>query len=119
MLIAAAILTVLVGFAHSILGERRLIAPLIADPALPVPVGHRTTRLILRAAWHATTLSWWALAALLVWSAATPGTRAVPIAVAALFAILGPFSLIASRGRHPGWVFFLPAAVLCTLSALG
>ncbi|MEC9249825.1 MAG: hypothetical protein VX501_04190, partial [Pseudomonadota bacterium] len=65
--LTAAVLLVLVGLFHSVLGGKRLIAPIVARDELPAILGSRTTsRVTLKAGWHLLTVMWFALAAILV-----------------------------------------------------
>ena len=120
MLLIAAILTVAVGLMHSILGERRLIGPLLRMEGLPVILGSlNNTKLTLRIAWHATSLMWWGIAALLAYMHFSDGTVGMAFLwmVSAVFGISGAVALIASRGKHRSWVFFLPIAALTGYAA--
>ena len=66
MLFIAAILTILVGLMHSVLGGRYLISPILRLEGHPSILGSReNARVTLWAAWHATSLTWWGLAAVL------------------------------------------------------
>jgi hypothetical protein len=122
-LVAAAILTVLVGILHSWLGERRLIGPLLApgqrSPLLDRSAFHRS---VLRFAWHLTTVTWFAFAAVLLVLAAVPALAATDRLVLAIIAILfggsGAFTSIMSRGRHISWPFFLAIGVLSAIPLL-
>ena len=111
LLLSAAVLTVAIGVAHSWIGERRLIGPLLAPDRLSgVLAKSDFARQTLRFAWHITSVAWWGIAAILVALALRPidGTgRWTLIAIAATFLISGLTSLVASRGRHLSWPAFL------------
>ncbi len=121
MLLIAAILTIAVGLMHSILGGRRLIKPILEMEGLPVILGDiRNTRLTLFAGWHMLTLTWWSIAATMIYLhyfSAGMETAFLAI-VAGMFAISGMTALIASRGRHLSWVFFLPTSAISAYCAL-
>ena len=122
MIEAAALCLFLVGVMHSALGGRRLIAPLMARADFPVILGsQRNGRLTLFFGWHALTLFWWAQAVVLLRIAQDPTDAAqmTLLSLAAACGIMGLVALIASRGRHLSWVFFLPVAALLALSAGG
>ena len=122
MLFLAAALLIAVTAMHSILGELRLIGPILRIENLPVILGsRRNTRATIRIAWHLTSLFWLCLAALLVRLQLGTGDLAVWFlwSVTAAFALSGAAALIVSRGRHLSWVFFLPIAVLCGTYAAG
>lgn len=120
MLLIAAILTIAVSLMHSVLGERRLIGPLLRREDLPVILGSlKNTRLTLRIAWHITSLMWWGIAAVLAYMHVAPETASVAFLwmVSAVFGVSGAAALVASRGKHRSWVFFLPIAVLTGYAA--
>lgn len=124
MLLLAAALIVLTGLAHSILGERYILVRLFRRPLPPLFGSDDFTRRTLRFAWHLTTVTWLAFAALLVdasgafdgrWGSASVerGVQILGIGSAAC----GLLALIGSRGRHLSWVVFLAVAALCGLGA--
>ncbi len=121
MLYAAAILAVITGFAHSILGERRLISPILRDSQPgPEVLKHPMARQILRFAWHITTLSWIAEAIVLVLAGSLePAQQGRPIVlvIGLAFLTMALVSFIVSRGRHIGWPF-LAATGAAALGAL-
>ncbi|WP_417492883.1 hypothetical protein [Maricaulis sp.] len=122
MLLIAAALLLAVSAMHSIVGEIRLIRPLLRLDGLPVILGSPDmTRTTIRVAWHLTSLIWLGMAALLVRLQQTPMDFAACFlwVMAALFAASGAAALVASRGRHLSWVFFLPIAALCARFASG
>ena len=116
---AAALLTFLVGAAHSWLGERHLIGPMLApeNRAGPLARSH-FMRQVLRFAWHITSVAWWGSAALFAWLATVPldaNGRAALVAAAATFGVSGVMTLVLSRGRHLAWIAFLAIAALALL----
>jgi len=122
LLIAAAVLAIAIGAAHSWLGERYLIMRLLRRDSLPKLFGTDVfTRQTIRFAWHLTTIAWCGLAALLLLLAgALPGLRAGTGALhilAATFASSAGLSLVLTRGRHLSWVVFLAIAALCVAAA--
>ncbi|WP_204114135.1 hypothetical protein [Shimia biformata] len=121
MLLIAALLLVLVGLMHSVLGGRRLIAPLLARPDLPVILGsQRNSRVTLWAGWHLLTLFWWGQAVVLMTMQFRPDLvpLAVLVTVSACCGIGAGLALVLSRGRHLSWLGFLPIAVLTAWVAL-
>lgn len=118
-LLCSALLTLVIGLVHSVMGEQRIFRHLRAGGIAPTQGGPALREFqvrILWASWHLATCFGWAISALLFWLAApgvAPDTRhgLVWIAVLALAAA----ALIvagATRGRHPGWIAMLIAAVL-------
>lgn len=101
--------------AHSILGERWLIGPLTA-PATRSGMLARSgyARLVLRFAWHLTSIAFVGLAAPLAVYAFAPvdwTARLMLRLVAATSIAMGGVTLAISRGRHLAWPFFLGAGV--------
>ena len=112
--VLAAALAVLVAAAHSWLGERYVIAPLLRRPDLPRLLGGDTfTKRTLRFAWHLTSVAWAGLAAVLIAAAplaSQPARAAVGRVVAATFAASSVVALAGSRGRHLSWIVFAAIA---------
>jgi hypothetical protein len=120
LMIAAALLLI-TAMAHSYLGERYLLKKLFKHGNLPPMLGSRQfTQGVLRFAWHLTSVAWLGLAAvllLLAQGAATP--EALGWVLGTTFGIHGLVSLLASRGKHLSWVFFLAIGVLSVLGTGG
>jgi hypothetical protein len=122
LLLAAACLILLVGAAHSYLGERYIFVRLFRRTDLPKLFGSDLfTRRTLRFAWHLTTVSWWGLAALL---AVTAASRSGTVSLGEIGAVLGATSLVSavvafvgSRGKHLSWIAFLAIAALAWLGS--
>jgi DUF1680 family protein len=111
----AAVLTVAVAVAHSVLGERYLLVRLFRRTELPRLFGSDwLTRRTLRFAWHLTSIAWLGLAALLALlpSFGGPGAAAAGRVIALTFLVTGLVTALASRGRHLAWVVFLAIAAL-------
>lgn len=114
VLALASLAIVTVAATHSILGELKLIGPLVA-PATRAGLLAKSefARQVLRFAWHLTTIAWIALAGELVvvasgWEARRGGLAVVAIA----FLATGLITFAASRGRHLAWPAFLLIAAL-------
>jgi sterol desaturase/sphingolipid hydroxylase (fatty acid hydroxylase superfamily) len=114
--LAAALLSLFVGVAHSWLGEIKLIGPLLAPERRQAPLSGNFMRSVLRYAWHLTSVAWvgmgLALAVLTLTPLDQPG-RMVAAVIGATFLITGLAVLIISRGRHLAWLVFLAIAGLC------
>ena len=113
-LILAAFLAWFVGTAHSWLGERRLLGPLLAERAGMLGRSKFAAR-TLRGAWHLTTLAWWGLGATLATVALAPPASQVHgalVAMAITFLVTGAVIAISSRGRHFAWPIFVAIAGL-------
>ncbi len=116
---AAAGLLILLGVAHSYLGERYILIRLFRRPDLPKLGGSDVfTRRTLRFAWHLTSVAWWGFAALLLTlrGASTADTRTLAYVIAVTSAVSGVVALLGSRGRHPSWIVFLAIATLVWLA---
>jgi hypothetical protein len=121
LLYAAALLATVTALTHSILGERRLIGPILGETAPgPVILKGSLARKILRFAWHVTSLAWIAQAAVLVIIATLPpDTQGPPIVVVTglSFLLMAVVSIAISRGRHVGWPL-LAAVGIAALAAV-
>ena len=118
LLIIAASLTIFIGLAHSILGERYVFAKLFSLDSLPEINGSQLfTKRLLRWAWHITTLAWWGFAAILIAVANDYGQREILIITALTFASSALVSAISSRGWHLSWIVFLSIAAICSYVA--
>jgi hypothetical protein len=113
----AALLIVATMCLHSILGQRRLIRPLLdqTEGIMQRPL----TRFIVPFAWHYTSLLGLVVASiLLAWAWAPESARPIGLAMAAaVFTTAGMWDAIGSRGQHVGW---LPLTLigLASLAAL-
>ncbi|MEZ9524877.1 hypothetical protein [Enterovibrio norvegicus] len=116
LLYVAAILLVIISFAHYYLGERYILIRLFKRNNLPKLFGSEAfTKKTLRFAWHITSIAWCGFAALLV-VIAQPQFSAKTLAtvIATTFFLHGLLSLVASQGKHLSWVVFF-AIFACTL----
>lgn len=118
-LLCAAVVLLAVATAHSLLGERLIFRPLrtggIVPTAAAPPLRERHVR-ILWASWHIVSLLGCAFAAVLLRLAFPSEPQAFQAFVQnAMILALAASSLLvlgATRGRHPGWIGLLAAAVL-------
>ena len=124
-LLAAGVLMILIGLAHSVIGEilifRQLRAGTIVPLLAPPPLRERHLR-ILWANWHLTSVLGWGLAALLILFARSSdlSAYALHIRIIAIAMLTGSvLVLYATRGRHPGWFGLLVAAGLAWLGQSG
>jgi len=119
MLTLAAVLIVLLGLAHSVLGERYILVRLFRRPDLPKLFGGTAfTTSTLRFAWHLTTLAWWGFAAILLHvehgSLSTP--RLLQVIAVTTF-VSGLLPLFFTRGRHLSWIVFFTVAAVLAIAA--
>ncbi|MCO6475438.1 MAG: hypothetical protein J5I94_02400 [Phaeodactylibacter sp.] len=121
LLYLAAIAALLIGAAHSILGERYILIRLFRRDNLPKLFGGTAfTKATLRFTWHITTIAFWGFAAILFLMAQDAVSfQNLAWAVAATFLLIGATALIASRGRHLSWIVFLFIGAVCWYAAVG
>ena len=116
----AALLIVVLGLAHSILGERYILVRLFRREDLPKLFGSSsfTTR-TLRFAWHITTVAWFGFAALLVQIGNGHLTSSSAAQIIGLTSIASGFlPLIITRGKHLSWlVLFIIGGISLFVSA--
>ncbi len=115
LLLLAALLCVVTAVIHSVAGEKRLIAPMLADRSgvLASPLA----RQVIRFAWHWTTALWVTVGALLV--AQVRGDIDLPwliLLVGAVHLSAGIADAFMTRGRHIGWPFITAIGALALTS---
>lgn len=118
----AGLVMALTALVHSVVGEFLIFRQLRSSGIVPTQGGpllrERHVR-ILWASWHLVSVLGWALTAILIAVALSPGhplpsTWLVKVAIAASLAG-SALVLFATRGRHPGWFSLLVAAILAWL----
>lgn len=105
----ASILLLMIGIAHSYLGERYILIRLFRREDLPKLFGgDEFTKNTLRFAWHLSTVAWWGFAAILL-HLAQSGTANGSVGNIIGVTFLAHFlvALLGSKGRHLSWVLFL------------
>ncbi len=102
---------IVTAIAHSLVGEARLISPLLARD-IDLLSGYRAN--LVRFAWHFTSLLMIVTALVVGW----PGTPALLIKITGVIWLLaGALDLILTRGKHIGWPLLSAAGVLALLGA--
>ena len=116
LLSTAAVLLIVTAFAHSALGERRLIGPLLARRE--GILASDLARFILRFAWHLTSVTWAILAPILVQLVRDPATARFWAAAGTgvAFTGIGLFDAVSTRGRHVGWPLLTAIGIAALLS---
>ncbi len=120
MLLFAAVLTFILGVAHSYLGERKLIQPILKMDGLPIILGNlKYTKNTLWISWHMVTLFMWGISAVLTYRqlSSNPIDAAFLGMVSVLFALFGVTSIVLSRGAHKSWIVFFPVSAITAYSA--
>ncbi len=109
MFYIAAFFIVLIGVAHSYLGEKYILVRLFRKNDLPKLFGGtKFTQNTLRFAWHLTTVAWFGFALILVYLVAGQMTKQIVGNVIGLTFLIHFFvALIASKGKHFSWIVFL------------
>jgi hypothetical protein len=123
---AAGVLALIVGAAHSVLGEILIFRHLRSRglvPSMGVPPLRERHIRILWATWHLATVFGWASAVVLL-RLASPSTASSLQALvenAIVVAFLGGsfLVLIGTKGRHPGWIGLLAVAALAWFGRAG
>jgi len=117
LLTIASLLIVATMCVHSVMGQRRLVRPLLDEGA--GVMRHPLARFIVPFAWHLTSAIGLALAAILfAWAWAPDQARTISLAATGIvFTASGIIDAIGSRAKHIGWA---PLALigLSSLSAL-
>jgi len=113
MLQLAAVLIVLLGIAHSMLGERYILTPLFRRDLPKLFGGQEFTRNTLRFAWHLTTVLAFGLGVILWQLPSTPSPMSLARTLGWCLVASGLLPLVFTRGRHLAWVVLLAAGGLC------
>ena len=117
VLLTAACLCVVTAGIHSIMGEQRLIGPLLNSQAriMREPLA----RQVVRFAWHWTSALWLVVAVVLV-SAATGSfvDRTILLAIALAHIVCGLLDAAITRGKHIGWPFILSIGALTLFAVI-
>lgn len=104
---------VIAAFVHSVLGARRLLAPLLE--ARHGILGDDQPRRVVRFAWHATSVLMLVSAAAVAW----PGTpRSLISLIGGAWLATGLFNAAYTRGRHIAWPVLSAAGVLALIGAM-
>ena len=108
----AAATMIAVAFVHAIIGERRLIGPLLASNSGVMAVPQ--ARQVMRFAWHMTSMLMILCGVVVAW----PGTDQVLIAIiGAAWLGAGLFDAGLTRGRHIGWPFLTAAGAFALVGS--
>ena len=119
---AAGTLAFIVGFVHSLFGERLIFRRMRIGTIVPTNggkvIGEGHVRIIW-ASWHIVTLFGWLIAATLIWLAASPDRIAnqgvLLSGIASTMLVSALLVLVATKARHPGWAGLLGVAALVWL----
>ena len=109
----SAITMTLTALVHSILGEKRLIKPLLAldNEIMRRPLARK----VIRFAWHFTTILMILSALIVVWPSSPSSLIAI---TGALWLAIGLFDAAYTRGQHIGWPFLAAGGALALIGAM-
>lgn len=118
MLILATILLLVMGIAHSYLGERYILVRLFQRENLPKLFGGTAFTVgTLRFVWHLTTVAWLGLACLTFIASRGPISRDdVLLVIGRVALVSAAFPLYFTRGRHLSWIVFIVIGALVLLA---
>lgn len=113
----SAALVVITCLTHSIVGERRLIGPLMV--MREGVLQHDLARQVIRFAWHLTTAIGLVVAFHLFSAGTDPsaGDRTIVLLSGAVLAGAGLFDAIYTRGKHIGWPLLFASGLFALLSS--
>ena len=109
---------IIVTLAHSIFGETRLLQPLFKYRGNRV-LESKLARMVLRFAWHLTSVMWIMMAVFLYRIGFSPAEELRPTILVTIglgFLVVGLFDLILSRAKHIGWPPLVAIGILCLLA---
>ena len=117
LLLAAALVCVLTALMHSLVGEVRLVGPLVRSRS--GVMGRPLARQVVRFAWHWTSVLWLFVAAVLVSAGlGQPIERWLLACIGGVHLVLGLFDAVITRGRHLGWPLLILIGGLTLLALL-
>ncbi|MFQ1699446.1 hypothetical protein ACJ5NV_02510 [Loktanella agnita] len=104
LILTSAACLLLTSTLHAVGGEIYLLRPMFRHRGNRV-LDNQLGRLVLRFAWHVTSLSWVMLAVILYGMVYAPGVlnQVILLSVGMGFLVIGLFDLVVSKGRHVGW----------------
>ena len=115
LLFIAGILSILLGLAHSFLGERLIFSGWRETP----PVIPRRHRNIIWASWHLGSFLGFGIGGALMFLARQveilPRLQPILVSLIVSFVLSGLIVFYATKGKHPGWLVLLIIAVLTFL----
>lgn len=117
MIIAAIISLIAVSALHSIAGEKLLLAPMFERRGNKV-LDNALARLVLRFAWHLTSILWIMMAIILYVLVFSPDQlpSVILLTFGIGFTLVGIFDLIVSKARHMGWPVLTAIGVFCLIA---
>ena len=109
----SAALMVSTAVVHSLLGEKRLIRPILCLDSKVT--NSLLARKILRCAWHLTSVFMISNALLVLWKGTPPG---LVVVTGTAWLAVGLFDAVYTRGQHLGWPLLSGAGLFALLGVL-
>ena len=117
LFLAAGVVCVLTALVHSLVGEVRLIGPLVRSRS--GVMGRPLARQVVRFAWHWTSVLWLMVAGVLVSAGVGHAVDTWLLAcIGGVHLVLGLFDAAVTRGRHLGWPMLILIGGLTLLALL-
>ena len=116
--LAAALLILLIGAVHSVLGERLIFRRMRRSGYIPTEGGQVLREPYVRiiwASWHVVTVMGWCVAVFLAWGAvqvSSAGFHFFLHTISITMLACSVLVLVGTKGRHPGWAGLLAVAAL-------
>ncbi len=112
-LYSSAVVATLAAAAHSYIGEAKLFRPLFAETNHVGVMKSISWQRVTRGVWHIASICWMLMAAMTIALAEQNPTPVVPLYFAsAVYLLSGLGNVVATRGKHFGWIVLLMAAAL-------
>lgn len=106
--VTAAVLLICISLAHSLIGERLLLIPLFQENSVKLFHKKPYMKMVLRFAWHITTIAWWGLALVIIDIANIENPSHLTVHSIAATLILTAIMIFSfTKGRHLAWIVFL------------
>lgn len=102
------------------MGEKHIIRNFLKIQDFPAKNGNfKRTHMVVRLAWHVTSVTWAAIGILLGYLHFVSGnaTKAFLSIVTVMFLISAGMSLFWVKGKHPSWIVFLTISALTGYTA--
>src|SRR5579872_904224 len=109
-LITGACSAAFLAVAHSYLGERYILIPLLRADLSASLRREKFQKSILRFAWHLTSIAWLGFAFVIYGLNRPDATAFISAAVAVTFTVHAVITALSTRFRHLAWILFLVAA---------
>lgn len=121
LLLAAGILSIIVGLIHSVLGEILIFKKLRDGTIIPAVANKELSEKnirILWATWHIASIFGWVAGTMLIniANSSFSGSAIFVQYIAISMFIAGALVFMATKARHPGWAGLCSVAILCWLS---